>query len=195
MTLICWTAVLNMRSWLTNWSSVKTVRILLHLAHRMMAVFCKNQCPSQTKWAQAIVIALSGMLVSPESPRWLQSKGKTAAAAAAASKLWGPSGAAQLDEGSAAGSSRAAEPASLPALLKCKGAIIGIVLFMAQQLSGINAVVYFSSSTFAQALFLPYHNLPVFLHTATARLPGISVFGGEAFRGRNTTLYAMQFNS
>ena len=38
--------------------------------------------------------------MTPESPRWLSSKGRTAEAEAAAEKLWGPSGPAELSEGS-----------------------------------------------------------------------------------------------
>jgi hypothetical protein len=36
-------------------------------------------------------------------------------------------------------------------LLRNKGALIGCALFSFQQFSGINAIVYFSSSVFAQA--------------------------------------------
>lgn len=40
--------------------------------------------------------APAGMLLSPESPRWLASKGKEASAEAAALRLWGPDGQAEL---------------------------------------------------------------------------------------------------
>ena len=102
------------------------------------------------------------MAISPESPRWLQSKGQTVAASASAAKLWGSTGASQLEDAPAVGSMNA-EPVSMEALLRCKGAIIGVMLFAAQQLSGINAVVYFSSATFAsvrpqpQRLLRPLH--------------------------------------
>lgn len=39
---------------------------------------------------------------------------------------------------------------SLSELLSNKGVLIGCVLFLIQQFSGINAVVYFSSSVFSQ---------------------------------------------
>ena len=40
-------------------------------------------------------------------------------------------------------------------VVKNKGAIIGVALFVLQQLSGVNAIVYFSSTVFAQARLDP----------------------------------------
>lgn len=95
------------------------------------------------------------MGLSPESPRWQQSKGEVKAAAAGATRLWGDAGAAALDESS--GSSQTQEPVSTGELLRSRGAIIGVALFAAQQLSGINAVVYFSSATFAAVRSAAYN--------------------------------------
>jgi hypothetical protein len=86
------------------------------------------------------------MAASPESPRYLYGKGDSEGAAVGATKLWGASGPSSLEEGS--GGKPSTEKVSLGELLSAKGAIIGVVLFAAQQLSGINAVVYFSSATF-----------------------------------------------
>jgi hypothetical protein len=44
----------------------------------------------------------------------------------------------------------AVEPVSFGELLGNKGVLIGCTLFLLQQFSGINAIVYFSSSVFAQ---------------------------------------------
>jgi MFS family permease len=42
------------------------------------------------------VLLAAGMALAPESPRWLASRGSSAAADAAAKRLWGPSGPAEL---------------------------------------------------------------------------------------------------
>jgi len=93
------------------------------------------------------------MAASPESPRYLYGKGDAEGAMAGATKLWGAAGPASLQEGS--GGTPSKERVSLGELLSARGAIIGVVLFAAQQLSGINAVVYFSSATFAAVRFRP----------------------------------------
>lgn len=113
---------------------------------------------------------------SPESPRWQYSRGDVTAATAGAVKLWGQSGAAGLEE--ASGGKQSTEPVSLGELLSSKGAIIGVALFAAQQLSGINAVVYFSSATFAAVRL-------VRLQTMVKRMPEYDT--KKPFQGREAS--------
>lgn len=99
--------------------------------------------------APAVVLA-GGMLAGcPESPSWLALTGQRAAAEATAARLWGPGGAAQLGGDKADGGARA-EP-SWGEVLASRGARIGVAMFILQQFSGINAIVYFSSAVFAKA--------------------------------------------
>lgn len=74
------------------------------------------------------------------------------------------------------GGGSAAEPVSMGELLGNKGVLIGCAIFLLQQFSGINAIVYFSSSVFAQVhmlldaftLLLSFH---VYLALQDAILP------------------------
>lgn len=91
---------------------------------------------------------LSGMLGCPESPGYLAAKGKREEAKVIARKLWGAGGAVQLGAGAAA--KGGAEAANIFGPAYRKGVVMGCLLFVFQQFSGINAIVYFSSSVFKQ---------------------------------------------
>jgi sugar porter (SP) family MFS transporter len=93
-----------------------------------------------------------GMAFCPESPSWLSLQGESHAAEAVATKLWGEGGASQLGHTGVSEmlQSRERSPSWADAF-QSKGAKIGVVMFLLQQFSGINAIVYFSSSVFASA--------------------------------------------
>ncbi|GIL92461.1 hypothetical protein Vretifemale_19933 [Volvox reticuliferus] len=115
-----------------------------------------------------------GMLLGPESPRWLASRHRDHEAELAARRLWGPLGPAELGSSRPAAvataaantgrvaaadvdsssSGMAVAPQGGLALLSGPAArplLIGVMLFAFQQFAGINALVYFSSSVFRQA--------------------------------------------
>ncbi|KAI8468900.1 MAG: general substrate transporter [Monoraphidium minutum] len=96
------------------------------------------------------VLLFVGMLGCPESPVYLAGKGKRAEAEAVALKLWGPAGAGQLGAADAKGA-QASSWSDLFAPGLRKGVLIGCMLFVFQQFSGINALIYFSSTVFKQA--------------------------------------------
>lgn len=99
----------------------------------------------------AILIGF-GMLFCPESPSWLALRGEQHAAEAVATKLWGPNGTSQLGMEKEPGASDLKETKpSWNEVFASKGAKIGVIMFILQQFSGINAIVYFSSSVFAKA--------------------------------------------
>lgn len=86
------------------------------------------------------------MLLAPESPRYLQEKGRSKEAEAEALKLWGSTA-----ELGAASSGAASDKPGMGELLSNKGVVIGMMMFVLQQFSGINAIIYFSTSVFKQA--------------------------------------------
>lgn len=135
--------------------SVNQVLICLGI----LAALVVNVVLPATAWGTMFALAAVpagllalGMLVCPESPVWLQLKGRHREAEDMAVQLWGADGPAQLgsaDKGPALAAPRA-EP-SWGEVLGSRAARIGVALFLFQQFSGINAIVYFSSSVFAKA--------------------------------------------
>lgn len=125
----------------------------------ILAALLANVLLPATQWRTMFLAALApaallflGMLASPESPRWLAQNGRQAEASAAATKLWGASGPAQV--ATAAGGDGAGGQGSWAEALSAKYRgpfIAGCMLFLFQQFAGINAIVYFSSSVFRQA--------------------------------------------
>jgi len=104
------------------------------------------------------VLFLAGLALLPESPRWLVRKDRPTEARASLARLRGPAGdvdgevaemvrsvKAELDQ--PVGYGALLEPAVRPAL------IVGVGLFFLQQLSGINAVIYYAPDIFAHAGF------------------------------------------
>lgn len=102
----------------------------------------------------SILMAL-GMTISPESPRWLFQQGKYAQAETAIKSLFGKEEVAEIMndlKASAQGSTE--QDASWFDLFSrryWKIVSVGAALFMFQQLAGINAVVYYSTSVFRSA--------------------------------------------
>lgn len=104
------------------------------------------------------VLFLAGLALLPESPRWLVRQQRTQEARASLARLRGP--AADVDGEVAemvrsvttelnkpVGYGALLEPAVRPAL------IVGVGLFFLQQLSGINAVIYYAPDIFSHAGF------------------------------------------
>lgn len=101
-----------------------------------------------------------GILLMPDTPRWLAARGRLAEARAAIARVRGAAPAAAEVEAELAAIRRAAEgpagkagwadllaPSVRPAL------IVGVGLFVLQQLSGINAVIYFAPTVFQHSGF------------------------------------------
>ncbi|ODT17401.1 MAG: sugar transporter [Kaistia sp. SCN 65-12] len=101
---------------------------------------------------------LAGLAFLPESPRWLVLKGFPDKARAGLSRLRGPGWdvdreliemvrIAKEEAGQRVGYRALLEPAIRPAL------VVGVGLFFLQQLSGINAVIYYAPEIFSHAGF------------------------------------------
>ena len=133
----------------------------------ILGALVANVCLPVTAWrtmfaataVPAALLALGMGLLAPESPRWLASQGKVAEAASATTKLFGGASANALDASVEAGKGAVADVVArtssaapkLSDLFSSRGVRVGCALFLFQQLSGINAIIYFSSSVFAKA--------------------------------------------
>ncbi|XP_010230417.1 plastidic glucose transporter 4 isoform X2 [Brachypodium distachyon] len=102
----------------------------------------------------SILLAL-GMAVSPESPRWLFQQGKLSQAESAIKKLYGKEKVTEVMYDLKSSGQGSSEPDAswfdLFSKRYWKVVSLGAALFLFQQLAGINAVVYYSTSVFRSA--------------------------------------------
>uniref|UniRef100_A0A1J3I5Q8 Plastidic glucose transporter 4 n=1 Tax=Noccaea caerulescens TaxID=107243 RepID=A0A1J3I5Q8_NOCCA len=101
------------------------------------------------------VLLAVGMAFSPESPRWLVQQGKVSQAEKAIKTLYGKERVVELVRDLSTSGQGSSEPEAgwfdLFSSRYFKVVSVGAALFLFQQLAGINAVVYYSTSVFRSA--------------------------------------------
>jgi MFS family permease len=112
-------------------------------------------------FAVAVLPALllgSGMLLLPDTPRWLAGKGRWDAAEAVMERIAGPQGAAEM-----AGIRASLEQEQHTATRELLGPglrralLVGVGLAILQQLVGINTIIYYAPTIFSYAGFTSAH--------------------------------------